>query len=129
MRIAPVRSQIADLLVLWRMGALFSASRKFRGEARRAFLLTRVGLVGRCGRHRISLVGLRAYGEGCTQLTSLDLWDCKQITDASVIALSKGCPNLTSLDLSECEDITDASVIALSKGCPNLHLSRGEDSI
>ena len=55
---------------------------------------------------------------GCKQLTSLNISNCDNITDASVIALSKGCTQLTSLNLTGCKNITDASAIALTTTIP-----------
>ena len=96
--IAPARSAIADFCVLWQTGALLSTSTEMLG-ARGEFLNTRTTLKGKRGAHQISRVGLRAYAEECPQLSSVDLSDCDQITDACVIALSQGCPQLSSLDL------------------------------
>ena len=117
--IAPARSAIADFCVLWQAGALLSTSREMLG-VRAALLDTRTMLKGRRGAHRISRVGLRMYTEGCPRLISVDLYYCKQITDACVIALSQGCPQLSSLNLCRCDQITDACVIALSQGCSQL---------
>ena len=41
--------------------------------------------------------------KGCTQLSSLNLECCNQITDAGVIALTKGYPQLSSLNLTWCK--------------------------
>ena len=117
--IAPARSVIADFCVLWQAGALLSTSKEMLG-ARGDFLNTRTTLKGKRGAHQISRVGLRAYAEGCPQLSSVDLSGCDQIAEACVIALSQGCPQLSSVDLSDCYEITDACVIALSQGCPQL---------
>ena len=117
--IAPARSAIADFCVLWQTGALLSTSKEMLG-ARGDFLNTRTTLKGKRGGHQISRVGLRAYAEGCPQLSSVDLRNCLQNAEACVIALSKGCPKLSSLDLGDCCEITDACVIALSQGCPQL---------
>ena len=113
--IAPARSAIADFCVLWQMGALMSTSKEMLGT-RSDFLDTRTTLKGKRGAHQISRVGLRAYAEGCPQLSSVDLSCNAQITNACVIALSQGCPKLSSLDLTCCNQITDARVIALSRG-------------
>ena len=120
--IAPARSVIADFCVLWQAGALLSTSKEMLG-ARGDFLNTRTTLKGKRGAHQISRVGLRAYAEECPQLSSVDLSDCDQITDACVIALSQGCPQLSSLNLSGCNEITDACVTALSQGYPQLMIS------
>ena len=110
--IAPARSMIADSCVLWQTGALLSTSREMLG-ARGDFLNTRTTLKGKRGRRRISRAGLRAYAEGCPQLSSVDLSGCNHITDEYVIALSQGCPQLSYLNLYNCNQITDASVIRL----------------
>jgi 16S rRNA A1518/A1519 N6-dimethyltransferase RsmA/KsgA/DIM1 with predicted DNA glycosylase/AP lyase activity len=48
--------------------------------------------------------------KGCSQLTSINLELCKQITDASVIEIAKRCSQLTSINLQYCHNITDASL-------------------
>ena len=98
-----------------------STSKEMLGT-RGDFLNTRTTLKGKRGAHQISRVGLRAYAEGCPQLSSVDLSGCNQITDACVIALSQGCPKLSSLELRGCDQITDACVNALSQRDPHLSI-------
>ena len=51
--------------------------------------------------------GLPSDSKGHTQLTTIGLCGCNNITDASVIALSKGCTQLTTLDLGSCDKIEE----------------------
>ena len=64
---------------------------------------------------------LGARDASLSQLHTINLAGCNNITYASLIELSKGCPLLQVIDLGSCENITDASIIGLSKGCPLLH--------
>ena len=57
-----------------------------------------------------------------SELQSLNLWGCKNITDASLLKVVKQCSNLQSLDLTGCENITDASLAKVGRGCSNLLL-------
>ena len=46
-----------------------------------------------------------AVASGCKQLTSLNLNDCRSITDAAVLAVASKCKQLTTLDLNFCGNI------------------------
>ena len=61
----------------------------------------------------------------CTQLSSLHLWSCRNITDAAVVAVASGCKLLTTLDLRCCGNITDAAVAVLDLECKLTSLSLG----
>ena len=63
-----------------------------------------------CGNERLS----------CTSLTSLDLKDCRNLTDESIRAVAAGCSSLTSLIVSGCENLTDESIKAVAAGCSSL---------
>ncbi|RVX03241.1 F-box protein SKP2B [Vitis vinifera] len=63
---------------------------------------------------------LQAIGRNCSQLQSLNLGWCEDVSDAGVMSLAYGCPDLRALDLCGCVHITDESVIALANRC--LHL-------
>ena len=52
---------------------------------------------------------MKAVASECTQLTSLSLEGCDNITDAAVIAVASGCKQLTTLYLRYCRNITDAA--------------------
>ena len=120
--VAPARSALAGFCVLWQTGALLSTSKEMFG-ARGEFLNTRTTLKGRRGKHRISAAGLRAYTEGCPQLSRVDFTGCGAVvTSAAVIALARGCPKLSSLSLRGCGHriVTDEAVIALSQVCRQL---------
>ena len=49
------------------------------------------------------------------QLISLDISDCKRLTDKAVLSVSQSCFNLTRLCLNALEQISDASLLALSR--------------
>ena len=59
---------------------------------------------------------LAALFEACPELKILKLSGSRHssITDTAVISLSSNCPNLQFADLSSCKNITDASVAALT---------------
>ncbi|KAK1432358.1 hypothetical protein QVD17_09254 [Tagetes erecta] len=63
---------------------------------------------------------LKAIGDNCSQLQSLNLGWCENVSDAGVMSLAYGCPDLHALDLCGCVLITDESVIALANKCLNL---------
>ncbi|GAV74515.1 F-box domain-containing protein/LRR_6 domain-containing protein [Cephalotus follicularis] len=60
---------------------------------------------------------LQAIGRNCSQLQSLNLGWCENVSDVGVMSLAYGCPELKSLDLCGCLLITDDSVIALANSC------------
>ena len=55
-----------------------------------------------------------------SELQSLNLGRCSNITDACVSEVARGCPNLQSLDLTYCRNITDASVSEVARRCSKL---------
>jgi hypothetical protein len=70
--------------------------------------------------------GLEALSlhDSFSQVTFLDLSGCIYATGQGVIALSQNCSQLTGLDLTECRQIAaedcDDVIRALSEGCPHL---------
>nr|XP_043618554.1 F-box protein SKP2A-like [Erigeron canadensis] len=64
---------------------------------------------------------LKAIGNNCSHLQSLNLGWCENVSDDGVMSLAYGCPNLRALDLCGCVLITDESVIALADNCVHLH--------
>ncbi|KAL1819188.1 hypothetical protein ACET3Z_014057 [Daucus carota] len=70
--------------------------------------------------------GLAYIGMGCLKLTELDLYRCSGISDKGILAISDGCNNLQMINIAYCNDITDTSLISLSK-CSKIHTfeSRG----
>ena len=48
-------------------------------------------------------------------LEDVELQYCKNLMDASLLALAKNCPGLRKLDVSSVEQLTDSSVVALSR--------------
>ncbi|KAF6170515.1 hypothetical protein GIB67_031923 [Kingdonia uniflora] len=63
---------------------------------------------------------LQAIAANCSQMQSLSLGWCEDVTDVGVKSLAFGCPDLRALDLCGCVLITDESIIALANNC--LHL-------
>jgi len=63
----------------------------------------------------------------CPNLERLNLADCKQITDKSIIAIAQNCKKLTSLDLNRCAKVTSAAIEELANAAlplQSLHLCR-----
>jgi hypothetical protein len=54
------------------------------------------------------------------QLSCVDLRNCHQLTDASVITLAERCPLLTNVIFFHCDQPTGASVVVLAERCPLL---------
>jgi hypothetical protein len=52
-------------------------------------------------------------------LQVLNLADCTNITDTSIIQIAEKCHNLKELDISECP-ITDLSLMKIAECCPNI---------
>ncbi|XP_004302549.1 PREDICTED: F-box/LRR-repeat protein 3 [Fragaria vesca subsp. vesca] len=70
--------------------------------------------------------GVSQVGMGCSKLVELDLYRCTGITDSGISAVARGCPGLEMINIAYCKDITDSSLISLSK-CSSLNTveSRG----
>ena len=56
----------------------------------------------------------------CPDLTYLNLCECVNVTDASVVSIARGCPSLMQLVLSRTR-VQDDGVSALAAHCPSLH--------
>ena len=54
--------------------------------------------------------------QGLSQVTSVDLHICQNISDVGVSAIAQGCPLLTSMRLFCCQRISDAGVSAIAQG-------------
>ena len=72
------------------------------------------------GCYNITHASLANVVRRCPNLQSLGLGDCYQINDASVLVVARGCSNLQSLDLRWCQNITDASLGEVARRCSNL---------
>ena len=62
-------------------------------------------------------------GERFSELRTLNLHRCDNITDASVLEVARRCSNLQTLDLGSWQgnnNITDASVLEVARRCSNL---------
>ena len=68
----------------------------------------------------ITDASLTRVARGWSNLHSLNLAGCSRITDASLTRVARGCPNLQSLNLDSCRNITDASLGEVAFGCLNL---------
>ncbi|XP_010264511.1 PREDICTED: F-box/LRR-repeat protein 3-like isoform X2 [Nelumbo nucifera] len=64
--------------------------------------------------------GLTHVGMSCPKLIELDLYRCAGITDLGIAAIARGCPRLEMINMAYCKDITDSSLISLSK-CSRLN--------
>lgn len=53
-------------------------------------------------------------------LLSLDLTDCRRISDSLLSALIKVCPVLLSITVDNCPDISDIGIKAVATGCPQI---------
>ena len=63
----------------------------------------------------ISLKGIKLHS-----LKSVNLNNCKCITDDGIALIAKGCPNLLTVNFRRCDCMTDVSITALALGCPQL---------
>lgn len=52
---------------------------------------------------------MQAIGRYCSQLQSLNLGWCDNVSDVGVMSLAYGCPDLRTLDLCGCVRITGIS--------------------
>ncbi|TQD76841.1 hypothetical protein C1H46_037621 [Malus baccata] len=70
--------------------------------------------------------GIVNIGMRCSKLVELDLYRCTGISDSGISAIARGCPGLEVINIAYCKDITDSSLISLSK-CSSLNTveSRG----
>ena len=55
-----------------------------------------------------------------SELTTVSLSECSNLTDGAVEALASHCPGLTTVDLSYCHNLTDGAVEALASHCRGL---------
>ena len=55
-----------------------------------------------------------------SDLTTVHLSRCFNLTDGAVEALASHCPGLTTVNLSRCSNLTDGAVEALASHCPEL---------
>merc|ERR1712166_132035 len=69
------------------------------------------------GRNDVTDTGLASLAAGCRAITTLDLFDCKQITDIGLASLAAGCSAITTLNLGGCGQFTDAGLASLAAGC------------
>ena len=64
--------------------------------------------------------GLLGLIRNCNHLQSLNISNCKKITDRSMIEIGRSCMRLQSLSISRCWEITDTSMIEISRNCIHL---------
>jgi len=63
----------------------------------------------------------------CPNLQKLNLADCKNVTDVSVIAIARNCKKLNSLNLNRCAKVTSGAIEELANAAlplQSLHLCR-----
>ena len=70
--------------------------------------------------HNLTDAAITDLAARCPGLTSINLSGCYNLTDAAITALAARCPGLTSIDLSGCHNLTDAAITALAARCPGL---------
>jgi hypothetical protein len=79
-----------------------------------------------CGCCHISDNVLKAIGENCKQLTSLNLSYCEKVTDKGLKAIGENCKQLRSLNLEMCRQVTDEWLNVIGENCKQLtHLDLG----
>ena len=74
------------------------------------------------GCDNITDAGLTEVGRGCPNLQTLNLRGCRNITDTSVMKVARRCSNLQTLILAQCSIITDASLLEVARRCSNLQI-------
>ncbi|CAM9135908.1 unnamed protein product [Pylaiella littoralis] len=73
------------------------------------------------GCFQVSKTALRAVGAQLHSLKRLSLARCPSLTLEGMSAMAKGCPSLTYLNLPNCGSaVTDAAVAAFARGCRKL---------
>mmetsp|Transcript_14262 Transcript_14262/g.27833 ORF Transcript_14262/g.27833 Transcript_14262/m.27833 type:complete len:452 (+) Transcript_14262:93-1448(+) len=78
--------------------------------------------------HNVSNDALFAVANGCPQLTQLHTTS-SSISDAVVAALTSCCPLLTSLDLCQSRELSNAAMYTIADHCPRLQLLRIKPSV
>eukprot|EP01087_Luapelamoeba_hula_P016366 TRINITY_DN5030_c0_g3_i2.p1 TRINITY_DN5030_c0_g3~~TRINITY_DN5030_c0_g3_i2.p1 ORF type:complete len:491 (+),score=33.38 TRINITY_DN5030_c0_g3_i2:136-1608(+) len=63
--------------------------------------------------------GVRSILDGCLQLKTLNILQCRQITDDAFLG-DIPLHNLSAIDLSRCTNITNRTLKSLASRCPNL---------
>jgi len=63
---------------------------------------------------------LKVVAERCPQLQILIVNQCSIITDVGIIAVTEKCPHLRTLDYSSCTNISDAALDAIATNCKQL---------
>ncbi|CAN0057132.1 unnamed protein product [Scytosiphon promiscuus] len=70
---------------------------------------------------QVSKTALRAIGGGLHSLRRLSLAQCPSLTLEGMASVAQGCPSLTDLNLPNCGSaVTDAVVTAFARGCRGL---------
>ena len=65
----------------------------------------------------LSDVGIANLTQGCSQLQSIDISSCYELTDASLAAIGESCKGLNFFDISSNKNITDDGIASLTEGC------------
>lgn len=57
---------------------------------------------------------LNILGSNCKLLMELALYRCREFTEGGVMGLISGCQHLERLDLSDCQNVNDQTIIAIA---------------
>eukprot|EP00002_Diphylleia_rotans_P031253 TRINITY_DN6486_c0_g1_i1.p1 TRINITY_DN6486_c0_g1~~TRINITY_DN6486_c0_g1_i1.p1 ORF type:complete len:1001 (-),score=165.56 TRINITY_DN6486_c0_g1_i1:175-3177(-) len=66
---------------------------------------------------RLTDWGLTLLADGCPDLRVLGLRGCEQLTDIGITHLAIRCSNLQTLNLDGCRNLTDGAIIAIASHC------------
>ena len=58
---------------------------------------------------------MQALGEHCGNLRRICVSGCLHLTDASLVSIGQGCPYLSTLEVADCKQFTDAGFQALAR--------------
>lgn len=104
----PLTLQVLDLTAC---SKLTDHSLAFIGANCPALAILRLRM---CDQPGISDAGIAAIASGCTELVTLDVRGCAQLTPASVTAVARHCPSLQRLCLAGCTAMDDAAMGVLA---------------
>ena len=68
----------------------------------------------------ITDIGKASLTEGCSELKTIDLACCSQLTNASLAAVGATCRGLTSIYVRGSGNMTDDGIASLTQGCSQL---------
>jgi hypothetical protein len=65
-------------------------------------------------------IAICSLGENCQELMVIDICDCRNITDAGMLAVTSGCPNLEEFHAHDCVGLTDITMISFGEKCQKM---------